>query len=562
MKRLHYKIILKASICLLMLFAASCSKDDAVDHPKSGTILSKECVGTTQTIHYADGKGGFTVGNIENSTECGYVAPVLFAGPTYVDNYTSIAAWSSRAQWNLANVHDPTVEKQGEYYYMYQTDASYGNAHDGQGHFHHRRSKDLINWEYRGFTMAAAPAWVKDSTNSKRAKMVPALPAITPNYGYWAPCVRKVGSKYRMYYSIVVFDPAGDDGTWGNRSFIGLAETNDLASNNWTDKGMVVCSEPDGLKPFSFTGSIVWENAYYKYNAIDPSFIETPEGDQYLIYGSWHSGIVAVKLNPTTGKPYQLKTLADYGTKIASRSTTSRWQASEGPEIIYNPDTQYYYLFLAYDGLDVPYNTRVCRSRNILGPYLGINGANVTTGADCFPMLTHPYSFKNHTGWVGFSHCAVFQNPDTKQWFYSSQARLPENVPGIAVSNAIMMGHVREIQWTEDGWPVVAPERYAGVPTTQLTEASFVGTWEHIEMKYQYRTIQNAVTINLTADKKITGGITGSWSYDSTTKILTINGVKCKVNDAWDWEASPRKVTITYSGLTASGIPFWGKKNL
>lgn len=122
------------------------------------------------------------------------------------------------------------------------------------------------------------------------------------------------------------------------------------------------------------------------------------------------------------------------------------------------------------------------------------------------------------------------------------------------------MGHVREIQWTEDGWPVVAPERYAGVPTTQLTEASFIGTWEHIEVKYQYKTIQNSSTIYLTADRKISGGLTGTWSYDNATKILTINGVKCKVNDAWDWEASPRRVTITYSGLTPSGIPYWGKK--
>ncbi|MBP6758631.1 MAG: family 43 glycosylhydrolase, partial [Flavobacterium sp.] len=237
------------------------------------------------------------------------VVPPTFAGPTYSDNYSSIAAWGSNSQWNLANVHDPSVEKCGDYYYMYQTDASYGNAHDGHGHFMYRRSKDLVNWEFIGSSMTTAPTWVKDSTNSKRAKMIPALPAITPNYGYWAPCVRKVGSKYRMYYSIVVFDPAGDAGTWGNRSFIGLAETDDLATNVWTDKGMVVCSEPDGLWPFSFTGATVWEHAYYKYNAIDPSFIQTPEGDQYLIYGSWHSGIVAVKLNPATGKPYQLKTL-------------------------------------------------------------------------------------------------------------------------------------------------------------------------------------------------------------------------------------------------------------
>ncbi|KIA84862.1 arabinan endo-1,5-alpha-L-arabinosidase [Flavobacterium sp. AED] len=496
------------------------------------------------------------------------VPPVVvvpgFPGPSYLDNYSSISSWGSNSQWNLANVHDPTVAKCGDYYYMYQTDASYGNATEGHGHFFYRRSKDLVNWEFMGSSMTTAPAWVKDSLNNKRARMNPALPPIeNPNYGYWAPCVRKVGNKYRMYYSIVVDNPiigSTFDNTWGERAFIGLAETDDLASNVWTDKGMVVCSEPDGLKPYSFTGTRNWDDAYFKFNAIDPSFVETPGGEQYLIYGSWHSGIAALKLNPTTGKPDQLKTLSDYGTRIATRSATSRWQGSEGPEIIYNSDTEYYYLFMAYDGLDVPYNTRVARSKNIMGPYLGINGADVTSGADCWPMLTHPYSFNNHTGWVGISHCAVFQNPETKEWFYSSQARLPEGVPGIAVSNAIMMGHVRGIQWTEDGWPVIAPERYAAVPTTTITESSFLGTWEQITMNYQYKVIQKSVTIYLTADKKVSGGATGTWSYDSTNKTLTVNGNKCKVSDAWDWESATRKVTITYSGLTTGGLPVWGKK--
>lgn len=492
------------------------------------------------------------------------VVPPTFAGPTYSDNYTSIASWGSNAQWNLANVHDPTVEKSGEYYYMYQTDASYGNAHEGHGHFPYRRSKDLVTWQYMGSAMAAAPAWVKDSLNNKRARMNPPLPAIAnPRYGYWAPYVKKVGSKFRMYYSIVVDEPitgTSFDTSWSERAFIGLAESDDLASNVWVDKGMVVCSEPDGLKPYSYTGSRNWENAYFKFNAIDPTFTVTPEGEHYLIYGSWHSGIAALKLNPSTGKPDQLKTLADYGTRIASRSATSRWQASEGPEIIYNPDTQYYYLFLAYDGLDVPYNTRVCRSRNITGPYLGINGANVTNGADAWPMLTHPYGFNNHTGWVGFAHCSVFQNPDTKQWFYASQARLPKDVPGINASNALMMGHVRAIKWTEDGWPVVDAERYAAVPETTISDASFIGTWEQITINYQYAVIQKSVTIYLTADKKVSGGVTGTWSYDSTNKTLTVNGIKCKVSDAWDWERSTRKVTISYSGLTASGVPVWGKK--
>ena len=489
-------------------------------------------------------------------------APETFNGPTYQDNYTSIASWGSRSQWNLANVHDPTVEKSGEYYYMYQTDASYGNAHEGHGHFHHRRSKDLINWEYLGSSMTSAPAWVKYSLNKKRARMNPALPPIeNPSYGYWAPYVKKVGNVFRMYYSIVVTDPIVGTNTntsWTERAFIGLAESTDLASNIWVDKGMVVCSVADGLETYTRTSGNDW-SGYFKYNAIDPTMIITKEGEHYLIYGSWHSGIAALKLNPDTGKPDKLDALEDYGMTIAKRGY-SRWQASEGPEIIYNPDTDYYYLFMAYDELSVAYNTRVARSRNITGPYLGINGANVSAGSECLPMLTHPYAFKNHTGWVGFSHCSIFQDPDTKKWFYASQARLPENVQGINVSNAVMMGHVREIQWTEDGWPLVAPERYAGVPSTEITEASFVGAWEHIEMKYQYKTIQSASTIQLTADKKISGGLTGTWSYNSANKTLTINGVKCKVNDAWDWEASTRKVTLTYSGLTTGGLPFWGKK--
>lgn len=530
--------ILKRASCfglfLFVLAAVSCSKDDAVLEETDPPVIVPPVVTPT------------------------------FNGPKYADNYTSIASWNNRSQWNLANVHDPTVEKSGEYYYMYQTDASYGNAHDGHGHFPYRRSKDLITWEFMGTAMAQPPAWIKDSLNNKRARMIPALPPIAnPRYGYWAPFVKKVGNKYRMYYSIVVDEPitgTSFETSWSERAFIGLAESDDLASNVWIDKGMVVCSEPDGLKPYSYTGSRNWENAYFKFNAIDPTFAITPEGEHYLIYGSWHSGIVALKLNPTTGKPDQLKTLSDYGTRIATRHATSRWQASEGPEIIYNPDTQYYYLFLAYDELSVAYNTRVARSRSITGPFLGINGANVTNGADCWPMLTHPYSFNNHTGWVGFSHCSVFQNPDTKEWFYASQARLPEGISGINVSNAVMMGHVRAIQWNEDGWPVVAAERYAGVPKTTIEEISFVGQWEQITMNYQYKTIQKSVIINLTADKKVSGAVTGTWSYDSTKQVFIVNGIKCKVSDAWDWEASTRKVTLSYSGLTADGKPVWGKK--
>ena len=100
--------------------------------------------------------------------------PYAFPGPTYIDNYSAIASWDSNSSWNLANVHDPTVEKCGEYYYMYQTDASYGNVTNGHGHFFYRRSKNLVTWEFMGASMNTAPAWVKDSLNNKRSRMNPA----------------------------------------------------------------------------------------------------------------------------------------------------------------------------------------------------------------------------------------------------------------------------------------------------------------------------------------------------------------------------------------------------
>ena len=99
--------------------------------------------------------------------------------PTYDDNYTSVAAWTQRSKWNLANMHDPTVVKASDgYYYMYQTDASYGNEHqkdirnsNKHGHFFCRRSKNLVDWEFVGATMVGLPSWVKTKLNEFRKGM-------------------------------------------------------------------------------------------------------------------------------------------------------------------------------------------------------------------------------------------------------------------------------------------------------------------------------------------------------------------------------------------------------
>lgn len=496
-----------------------------------------------------------------------------YKAPNYNDDYRKNSEWDKRSSWNLANVHDPTVMRADDgYYYMYQTDASFGDVHNGNGHFHGRRSKNLVDWEYLGATMPTVPSWVKDTLDASRTRL--GLPLITnPQYGYWAPCARKVKSGlYRMYYCIVVNNyiktgkPASEafDGSWGERAFIGLMETDDPASNNWVDKGFVLSSMSDRGKNWARSSTSDWEG-YFRYNAIDPTFIITPEGEHWMIYGSWHSGFAAVQLNPETGKTLKempeffttLGTLNSVVKRVYTRTSNNRWQGSEGPEVIYR--NGYYYMFMAYDGLAVPYNTRVVRSEKIDGPYFNIAGTNVTNGGDALPLMTHPYKFGNDHGWVGISHCAVW-NDGNDNWYYCSQGRYPENYDTWA-PNAIMLGHVRSIRWTKDGWPIVMPERYAAVPQTPITEEDIVGTWEHIDMGYNYGNQKASSDMVFSADHKITSGTwkNGTWSFDPDTNTLTANGVELLLQRECDWEANPRKHTIVYAGMTTSKT-YWGKK--
>lgn len=495
-----------------------------------------------------------------------------YEAPQYSDYYRDISGWTQRDKWNLANVHDPSVMRADDgYYYMYTTDASFGNAHSGHGHFMCRRSRNLIDWEFLGATMPKLPKWVKPKLNEIRAAM--GLPESTANFnddtqfGFWAPCVRRVKSGlYRMYYAITCPGTINGDGTWSERAFIGMMETAtpDKVSS-WEDKGYVITNASDKQLNFNVRADD-WANCYFKWNAIDPSYIITPEGEHWLIYGSWHSGFPAVRLDAETGMPETAHgmpwgDISAYGKRVYTRQMNNRWQAAEAPEVVYR--NGYYYLFMACDELAVAYNTRVVRSRNVDGPYYGIDGTDVTNrGGDAYPILTHPYRFSQGYGWVGISHCAVFDDGNGN-WFYSSQGRLPANAYGDEYSNVIMAGHVRKIMWTADGWPLVMPERYGAVAQTEITEEDIAGAWENIILEYTYQKQNEATLITLTKDHKVLGApFSGqTWSFDKETNVLTIGTSKLTLCREADWEATPRAATIVYAGYAPGGKKtYWGKK--
>lgn len=548
----------------------------------------------------------------------GYFVP----NKTYPDNYASYAGWAQKDKWNLANVHDPSVVYYHGMYYMWGTDASYGNEHlksSNGRHYPGKRSYDLVSWEYNPGPFNEPPKWALDTLNAVRQRMglKADLKASDYNWLYWAPVVRVVNvdgvDVIRMYYAIGADNFIGSggkpgtpfDGTWTERALIGMCETTNPSGgpSAWVDKGYVTSSASDKGLDYKRASENDW-TAYYFYNAIDPTYIVTPDGKHYLIYGSWHSGFALMEIDPKTGKSVNMdpeKGLGEpyaenatelqerYGKRIATRGL-SRWQASEAPEIIYH--NGYYYLFMAWDPLDVAYNTRVVRASNIEGPYYTSRGANFTAGQEAtkvYPIVTHPYKFKNGYGWVGIAHCCLFQNEVTKEWMYMSQQRFPANVGGNAFSNALMMGGVRKIVWCpatgedlNDLWPIALPERYAAVEkenNTPLTEQDIFGEYEFIVLAYNIGKQDEAHKNNLVfkADHTYSlegeADMQGTWEFDAEKKYIkltsntgkfvgsgnTLNTMILCAERELDWEKG--NISVVFAGFHKNNtVTFWGKK--
>ncbi|MBR4598989.1 MAG: glycoside hydrolase family 43 protein [Treponema sp.] len=607
----------------------------------SDAFTSEQKGSHTITVSYKGYQGTYSISIVDSSEYSENT-------PTFLDNYTSLASWNNRYKWNLANTHDPTVFKWTDgYYYMFGTDASYGNAHDSATkgkHFFGKRSVDLVNWEFVNGVMDEAPDWTVTKLNEIRSNMRSAkiasgetvdenelLPIAKDDisFGYWAPCARVIVvngvKKVRMYYSIVIDNyiktgaktSTDFDGSWAERAFIGVIESTNPAGgpSAWEDKGFVVCSSSDQGLDYSRVSTSNW-NAYFYFNAIDPSyFIDDDDGTHWLVYGSWHSGFALVRINPETGKVAAVdgndylsgnvtgdfemgNPWADdaaglvsngYGTRIFSRGT-SRWQPSEGPELVKYGGK--YWLFFANDGLDIPYQTRVVCADSVMGPYYAINGSEMTNNVDghengstnIYPIVTHPYKFLDEEpasggygscyGWVGISHCAIFDDGEGN-WFYMSQQRLPKGVAGLGDnSNALMMGGVRRLLWSPTGnndeWPMVLPERYGAIPADYkgaITASEIPGTWQHIDLAYSKGSMDEASELILTADSDgastgtMSGALSGTWTFDADSQTLTLGDVTVSLARELDWEKVPRTPTIVYTGTSSSlQKTYWGKK--
>jgi arabinan endo-1,5-alpha-L-arabinosidase len=430
--------------------------------------------------------------------------------PGYDDDYTSIAGIENSGLWGPYNLHDPSILKFENEYHIFSTDVMYGGT--ARAGIMRRKSSDLVQWFFKG--------WVFDEIPDDALAHITGQGETAENI--WAPYALMIGDQVRLYYSVSVFGK--------NISAIGLA-TSDSPYGPWEDQGIVISTTQSSTV-----------------NAIDPAVIvNESNGKHWMAYGSYWSGIYIVELDPATGKRLDP---GDMGHKIAAREYSGA--SIEGPEILYHPGLHKYYLFVSYGWLEDSYNVRVGRSDNPEGPYYDYFGNDMAASVENYPIITAQYRFNNHPGWQGFGHCGVMRDGDN--YYYVSQARLSSNI-------YLMDLHVRRMLWTEDGWPVITPERYVNVPQSGKTSGDLAGSWEYIY--FEKTESRNFSTfIELMEDGSISGMDNTSWSFTGDILRLSIADgatlADAYVSDEWDWENDT--LTICFSGLSDEGRTVWGKK--
>lgn len=287
--------------------------------------------------------------------------------------------------------HDPTMIKAEGVYYRFWTGDYIQRA----------TSTNLTNWSNAPTVYGNSyPSWSNDWLSGVSGE--------TFNFP-WAPDVSYFGGAYHIYSSFSA--KFGD-----NISCITHLSTSDIASNNWTDHGPVLCTEGNE-----------------SYNAIDADVGVTPDGTPWFSFGSFWDGIYSFELNQD-------------GSRKDDNLTHLAWASQiEAPVLFYR--CGYYYLFVTW-GLccpgegrsvdDLTYRVAMGRSTSITGPFVDKNGTALTEGGGTLLVEGDGVT------WAAAGHSDVLFDGDKIYHLYHAYRQ----------SNGGAELRIVELPFDDEGWPV------------------------------------------------------------------------------------------------------------
>jgi arabinan endo-1,5-alpha-L-arabinosidase len=306
--------------------------------------------------------------------------------------------------WGLAQpiiVHDPVMIRHDSTFYLFCT----GMGIDCWS------SPDMKTWKREKPVFNRPPGWAVNSVPGFKGHI-------------WAPDISFHNGLYYLYYSVSAFGK--------NTSCIGLATNVTLDPSapqfKWIDHGKVIQSVPN--RDF--------------WNAIDPNLVVDDKGHGWLNFGSFWGGIKMVKLTDDFTRPDSLQvwyTLAKRERSYSLDDDDPGDGAIEAPFVF--KKGSYYYLFVSFDyccrGLKSNYKIMAGRSEKVTGPYLDRNGKKLTAGGGTLLL-------QGNDKWAGVGHNGICSVNNRDYVVFHGYDVSDNGKPKLLI---------REIKWTDDGWPEV-----------------------------------------------------------------------------------------------------------
>lgn len=448
-----------------------------------------------------------------------------------------------------ASVHDPSVIKVGDTFYVFGS------------HLASAKSKDLMKWTQMTSSVSATnPLFLNGSSNvyTELAETFKWAQSDT----LWAPDVKQLADgRFYMYYNACKGDSP--------LSALGVAVANNI-EGPYVNKGIILKSGMWGQA--SYDGTVY--DALKHPNTVDPNVFFDNAGKLWMIYGSYSGGIFIMRMNPATGMPLP-------GQGYGKRLIGGNHSRIEGAYVMYSPATAYYYMFTSFGGLDANggYNMRVARSTNPDGPYVDAQGNNMANvKADPTKPLFDdasiaPYGVKLMgnflferqlgdagagigTGYVSPGHNSAYYDPATGKHFLIFHTRFPERGEQHEV-------RVHQMFMNADGWPVVTPHRNTNETLAAVRREFVVGDYMYVNHgKDISASIKKSRLITLNSNGTVSGAVAGTWALVGSNQVeINLPGASTyKGVFLSQWDEVSKSYVMTFSALSREGIAVFGSR--
>lgn len=460
------------------------------------------------------------------------------------------------------SVHDPSMIKVEDTYYIFGS------------HMDSAKSTDLKNWTSFSTGVNAENPLFDNLFDAEEGEDPAAFSYVGKNeeggYSVWAPDViyNEAMGKYVMYFcttssyvkSNICFAVA--DEVEGPYHYV---DTFLYSGYNYHDCKDGSMEERMGVNPKPYTGSSYDNNNWP--NCIDPDVFYDADGRMWMVYGSWSGGIFLIEINEETGYPIYPEADEEnhvdsyYGKKLLGGYHNS----IEGPHIMYNEETGYYYLFLSYGNLQANggYQIRQFRCDTVDGTYTDAAGKDMylfvehkdrglkVMGNYTFPSLTQTYMAPGGQ--------TAFTDEDGKMYLVYHQR--------FADMGEYHEPRVHQLFANRDGWLVAAPFAASGetLDPEGYAAETVAGTYYLVNHGTDITAeVHKPQEIHLETDGTLSGdGISGSWSTEDGTAYIDLTigeasftGVVVQMED----EAGNQTLCFTAAGENNESV--WGVKYL